>query len=579
MYRAARIGLCARPQQIKQHAISRPFASQATTLNFDDARSAFQSKTTAELLLHSAVLKVCSFDVIVRNSDALLKMGETVFGKHILTERVLRPTFFDHFCAGTSASDIVPRIERLHANGIGGILDYAAEADVVSEDEQAAPGVNVLDHPKWSADGGAQSAKVYCYTSEQECDANVQIFLDCIQAVKDTTPEGFAAIKLTALGNPLLLERLTESILAIRTFFDEFDRDGDGSITFAEFEAGWARHFHPLPDGQLRDLFDRTRSPSPASGRAPLPDAEGYVDFVDWCSRLDPLELPQLVALCLDDGPLARAAPTEEEAGLMRRMIERLDTLAAAAEKAGVRLMVDAEQTYFQPAIDHLVLRLQRKYNTGDHPTVLNTYQCYLKHTDQRVADDLERARRDGFRWGAKLVRGAYLVAERQRAREHGYEDPTQPSLEATHACYDGCVRLVLEQSVARGEGSNVLIASHNQQSVEGALARMAALGIDRESGGVYFGQLLGMADHLSFTLGSGGYKVYKYVPYGPVDEVLPYLVRRAQENSGMMGSPAIQHEAEMVDDEVHRRLPLLRPAAFASAAGAAATLLSTLLL
>lgn len=255
----------------------------------------------------------------------------------------------------------------------------------------------------------------------------------------------------------------------------------------------------------------------------------------------------------------------------MEAMMGRLETLAQAAKDAEVRLMIDAEQTYFQPAIDHMVLRLQRKYNRGDYPTVFNTYQCYLQNTEQRVVDDLERARRDGFKWGAKLVRGAYLVSERQRALEMGYPDPTQASIEDTHACYDECVRLVLSDSVSKQEGSNVLIASHNQESVEKALEHMARLGIDKMDGGVYFGQLLGMADHLSFPLGGAGYKVYKYVPYGPVDEVMPYLVRRAQENSGMMGSPAVQHEADMVNDEIQRRLPLLKPLVLGSALALAA--------
>lgn len=432
-----------------------------------------------------------------------------------------------------------------------------------------------------------QSARTYAYQSEKECDANVDIFLKCIQAVKDTTPEGFAAIKLTALGNPLLLERLTVALLEIRKFYGEFDADDDGRVTFEEFRTGWEKHFYALDEGKLQLLYDLTRTSyfnknnkdswsegGDGNGHAAVVNDTamlGLVDFVDFTTRLDPRELPELVAQCLEEGPLSRAAPTEEELVLMEAMMTRLETLAQAAQLAEVRLMIDAEQTYFQPAIDHMVLRLQRKYN-HDYPTIFNTYQCYLLHTEQRVKDDLERARRDGFKWGAKLVRGAYLVSERQRALENGYADPTQPSIEATHDCYNECLRMVLEESISKGEGSNVLIASHNQVSVETTISLMQQLGISKTSGGVYFGQLLGMADHLSYTLGGSGYKVYKYVPYGPVHEVMPYLIRRAQENSGMMGSPAVEHEADMVNTELHRRLPMLKPLVFATAVGAVAT-------
>jgi proline dehydrogenase len=161
----------------------------------------------------------------------------------------------------------------------------------------------------------------------------------------------------------------------------------------------------------------------------------------------------------------------------------------------------------------------------------------------------------------AKLVRGAYLVSERERAARYGYPDPTHPNIDATHACYQRCSDLVLgrmkkHEPEAGTKGCEFMVASHNQASVEYVLERMEALGIapSGPNSGVYFGQLLGMSDHLTFLLGAKGYRAYKYVPYGPVEEVVPYLLRRAQENAAMLGKGA-PLELSMLRQELARRM------------------------
>lgn len=168
-----------------------------------------------------------------------------------------------------------------------------------------------------------------------------------------------------------------------------------------------------------------------------------------------------------------------------------------------------------------------------------------------RLKTDTERARRDGFFFAAKLVRGAYMVAERRLAAEQGRDSPIHPTLAHTHECYKACtvhaIRCVLE------EGANIMLATHNQESVELAIEQMSEHGIKPRTGGVYFGQLLGMADHLTFTLGLHGYSAYKYVPYGAVHEVMPYLIRRAQENSDLLGG--VKKERELYWQELKRRL------------------------
>jgi proline dehydrogenase len=239
------------------------------------------------------------------------------------------------------------------------------------------------------------------------------------------------------------------------------------------------------------------------------------------------------------------------EVKLVKQMRERIYKLAKLAKDLGVRLMIDAEHTYFQPAIDNITVDLAKKYN-NDYPVIFSTYQMYLKDSRQRLKTDIERAKKGNYKFAAKLVRGAYMVLERQRAKDLGYEDPINDTLDATHRNYNGAIKEVLQAMVSSNNQIEIMVASHNQQSVELTLQVMNELGLP-PSAGVYFGQLLGMSDHLTFSLGNNGYKAYKYVPYGKINEVMPYLIRRAQENSGALSGAKV--EIDMINSEIKRRL------------------------
>uniref|UniRef100_A0A8B9Z0V2 Proline dehydrogenase n=1 Tax=Buteo japonicus TaxID=224669 RepID=A0A8B9Z0V2_9AVES len=269
---------------------------------------------------------------------------------------------------------------------------------------------------------------------------------------------------------------------------------------------------------------------------------------------------------------------TEEEDLQMKRMLQRMDVLAKVrgcwggecsrwphepnlrvihpqrATEKGVRLMVDAEQSYFQPAISRLTLEMQRRFNR-DRAIIFNTYQCYLKvRLDKRLVD-VELSRREGWHFGTKLVRGAYMEQERERAAQIGYEDPINPTYEKTNEILVlsyRCLDYILEE-IKHNRKANVMVASHNEDTVKFTLHRMIELGIHPSEKKVYFGQLLGMCDQITFPLGQAGFPVYKYVPYGPVNEVLPYLSRRAQENRGFM--QRANRERDLLWREVKRRL------------------------
>jgi len=290
---------------------------------------------------------------------------------------------------------------------------------------------------------------------------------------------------------------------------------------------------------------------------------DGQIDYIEWLSLLQP---GSPIARLLFAGQRDQAADPDlllpdllddAEMTELESIVERVNEIAQAAAKMRVRLMVDAEHTYFQPLIDHLVIGLQRQHNR-EFPSIYNTYQCYLKDSYHRVVIDLERAKREGFHFAGKVVRGAYMVAERERAKVLGIPSPVWNSYEESEKSFHNVVEEVLDY-IAEGEkgaapGAGMMVASHNRHSVALTVNKMNTLGLKPDTG-VYFGQLLGMADHVTMTLGRLGYKAYKYVPYGPVEKVMPYLIRRTQENSTFLGSPGVQEERVLVSKELRRRL------------------------
>jgi len=430
-------------------------------------------------------------------------------------------------------------VDFLQRNGIGSILDYAAESDTASPDTTAA----VKESTNEDGKGGVQ-CRVYSYQDEALCDQHAETFKSCIKAVKQVSPTGFAAIKITALGNPVLLERMSKAINELRSLFSKFDSSRTGLVTKEQFLEGYSNFF--TDDGfgaQAAELFARIDQ-----------NGDGKVDYMDWSNSLPLEELHTLTSRCRSQGPLSKAVLTEEELKLLRVMRGRVESLAELASQLGVRLMIDAEHFKFQPAIDYVTVNLAKKFNR-DFPVIFSTYQMYLKDSRRRLDTDMARASAGGYKFACKLVRGAYMVMERQQAAEQGYPDPVHNSLQDTHDNYNGAVAAVVAAIAKQGPNPSVelMIASHNQHSIELALGEMQRNGLSPREAKVYFGQLLGMADHLSFTLGGAGYKAYKYVPYGKVQEVMPYLVRRAQENSGLLGGAKL--ELKMLRAELKRRL------------------------
>lgn len=238
---------------------------------------------------------------------------------------------------------------------------------------------------------------------------------------------------------------------------------------------------------------------------------------------------------------------SEDEKNEWERVRQRVRKISAAAASAKQPLFIDAEESWIQPAIDALANENMAEFNKSG-VIVYNTYQLYRHDRLQYLKSSFERAQAEGYHLGAKLVRGAYMEKERERAMAKGYPSPIQPTKEKTDEDYDSALRFCIEHI----DKMAVCAGTHNEASSGLLVKLLKEKGIQTNDTRVYFSQLLGMSDHISFNLSLNGYNVSKYVPYGPVAEVLPYLIRRARENTSVKGQTG--RELSLIMKEKKRR-------------------------
>ena len=234
----------------------------------------------------------------------------------------------------------------------------------------------------------------------------------------------------------------------------------------------------------------------------------------------------------------------EQEAGRFR---SRVDKLCSTAHERGVRIMIDAEDYCYQDFIDEVVMENMEKYNKKT-AIVFTTYQMYRLDRMEIFRKDLQRARVKNFYLGIKFVRGAYMERERRRASEQGYPSPIHPDKESTDRSYDAALKFAVENI----DRVTIFNGTHNERSSRYLTELMKENKIARDDKRCYFSQLYGMSDHISFNLANEGYNVAKYLPYGPVRHVLPYLIRRTVENTSLAGQTS--RELSLILDERKRR-------------------------
>jgi len=230
-----------------------------------------------------------------------------------------------------------------------------------------------------------------------------------------------------------------------------------------------------------------------------------------------------------------------------KRVEERYDTVSKAAVKANVPLLIDAEETWMQDAADDLIEKMMEKYNTKK-VIVFGTLQLYRWDRMDYLKKLYERAQEKGYKIGMKLVRGAYMEKERERAEEYGYKDPICATKEETDANYNA----VLTYMFKNLKDMAIFSGTHNEESSKLMMDLIKKYGLDVNDPRLWFGQLFGMSDHISYNLSEREFNVAKYLPFGPVKDVMPYLIRRAEENTSVAGQTT--RELDLINTERKRR-------------------------
>lgn len=417
-------------------------------LSFNNHTEAFKSKSFSELIRSLLVYYFCSFEFIVNHHAVFLKVLRRTLGNSIY-EKILKMTVYGQFVAGEDLKKIQPTIKKLGKSGVSPILDYSVEEDLSEEEavkrefegsvskSQRKTSISSLKTSKDKLKGekdesdeakfkpyqefadrrkSVSGARTYFYLNEEVCDRNLAIFQECIRTVGTTNFgwSGLSAIKLTALGRPQLLLQISEVIMKARKFVADVTNHKEKKNVL---------QFHLTEEQLVKRLEKHGIKDTQGFVKNVVKDREGVMHLFPWNGIVDEnMGLSETFRIpSLQEKRMVRLITqlTPEEEQMFRNMIRRFNELVAVSKEYNVPVMVDAEQTYFQPAISRITMEMMHKHNK-EKLTVMNTYQCYLKQTYNEVLNDLEQARRENFYFGAKLVRGAYLQQERTRAAEIG---------------------------------------------------------------------------------------------------------------------------------------------------------------
>ncbi len=229
------------------------------------------------------------------------------------------------------------------------------------------------------------------------------------------------------------------------------------------------------------------------------------------------------------------------------RVVTRFDEVCKLCFESDKKVMVDAEETWMQDAADILCEEMMEKYNK-EKAIVWNTIQMYRTGRLEYMNSHIERAKEKGYFIGYKIVRGAYMEKERERATKMNYPDPIQPNKQAADDNYNSGIDFVM----ANLDKVSAFFGTHNEKSAELIMDKINAKGLEHDNPHIYFGQLYGMSDNITYYLSDKHYNVAKYLPYGPVKDVVPYLTRRAQENTSVAGQTG--RELGLIDKELKKR-------------------------
>ncbi|KAL7423446.1 proline dehydrogenase [Cryptotrichosporon argae] len=516
-------------------------AAPSTSSTLEPPSSSLSSLSTQALLRSYLVYTLCTLPSLIDHSPALLHAltHSPVPGLRALTEAGVRHTFFAQFVAGETAAECVGVMRALRTRGVGGVLNYSAEAD-----EHAA----VKD---WDSEARQRLEEV-----ERAIEA-LGAYEDEVARDGGARGSSMFALKITGLVDPAVLQRASTTLLRLRP------------LTSSNAPSSPAAASTVLYPG----------APSDADARVLIPDAK-------WGTLLALTGSVEGSVLVNEEGV------RQEDERELKILWERVRGLAERARDRGVKLMVDAEHTEYQPALDAFTLLLSAEFNrpqrgtTWSGPVIIGTYQAYLTRQPQLLDYALKHAEKNSYALGVKLVRGAYVVSERERWAREGRAgaDPIWPNKPATDECYNASLRLLISTMKAQLQSRrpelalSLVFGTHNADSVDLVIERLEAEQLatrtagegaaagrlrlkDEVKGKVSVAQLYGMRDDLSDKIvdafePSNMPIALKYIAYGKLAEVIPFLGRRAIENKSVMsGQGGAAFERGRVGAELWRRV------------------------
>ena len=238
---------------------------------------------------------------------------------------------------------------------------------------------------------------------------------------------------------------------------------------------------------------------------------------------------------------------SESETESYKLLLKRVDDICKLSYELDVPVLIDAEETWIQPMLDSVILDMMRKYNR-EKAIVQNTYQMYRHDRVDVIKQHHAIAQSEGFYLGLKIVRGAYMEKERARAKKMGYPSPIHPNKKATDSGFNEIIHYFVDNV----DTISFMVATHNEESSQLLATLIEKHNLPHNHPHIYFSQLYGMSDHLTYNLAEDGYNVVKYVPYGKVKTMVPYLIRRAEENSSVTGQTS--RELLLIEEEIKRR-------------------------
>nr|AGT02778.1 proline dehydrogenase [Angomonas desouzai] len=526
--------------------------------DFNDP-TVFRDKSLWFLIKALVILKLCSFDYLSKNSVSIMKQVEKVIGSYLTYDVAVKRTIYAYFCAGENEAELRNTVKTLSNKGVGSVLDYAAEAD--TEGFVPEPGLETA--PIISMAEVVNKTDVRYLASPIMFDDNMKLYMMSIMHASLNHPvcgPGQVAVKVSGMCNPQLLARVNAILMSIhQSWIIHFTQEEKVPIEECRVVMGVeGKHRLFITAEQLRAGFARVNPGKKMDEEL----------FSQLCKEMDPTGSGKIsyylykqvltdAVVAVDPTPVQVKAAAlfpkvnEEEKRLWRDVNRRLELIASTGAVMNVRCMIDAEQTFYQLAIDAIVMRLQKKFNK-EVPVIYNTYQCYLTYAEDRVFNDLERAKEFGFQWGGKIVRGAYVIQERKTAEEYHYTSPIWPDIDGTAACYMNTTRRAMKaMEEVPNNKYEIFCGTHNEK----AIRELAQHVLDTPAiqSRCAFGQLYGMRDNITFPLAKNGFQVYKYLPYGPAKETIHYLGRRAVENSAILSSPDAG-DVKLMKKEVWRR-------------------------